>query len=173
MTKRQIQTAFEQYTPMLHRLSHQCAGRCGRPEDEVYGQACYEFVRAASSFDANRNASFATYALACVRNNIAKWGMQNPPAGDPDLAPVAETPEFVRPDRQLMQKEWLAGLSDECREVAMIILNGPAEVLCLAQGAGRKAVLGTLRHYLQEERGWGLRKIWKTIREMKQVVAAM
>jgi hypothetical protein len=55
----------------------------------------------------------------------------------------------------------------------MIILNGPAEVLCLTQDAGRKAVLGALRHYLQEERGWGLRKVWKTVREMKQVVAAM
>lgn len=173
MTKTEIEQAYNQYQPLLHKLSHQCAGRCGRPEDEVYGQACYEFVRAASSFDASRGAIFATYACACVRNNLALWGMRHPLAPDPKLAPVAEAPTFARPDVCLMRKEWLASLSAECLEVTMIILDGPAEVLHLAQDAGRKAALGALRHYLQEERGWGLRKIWKTIRELKQQVATL
>ena len=173
MTKRQIEQAYHQHDLLLHKLSHQCASRCGRPEDEVYGQACYEFVQAASTFNANRNTSFATYAISCTKNNLARWGMKNPLANDPDLMPVAKAPMYNNPDRQLMRKEWLASLPDECLEVAAIVLNGPAEVLQLAQDAGRKAVLGALRHYLQKERGWGLRKIWRTFREMKQLTATL
>jgi hypothetical protein len=173
MTKQQIETAYKQYNPLLHKLSHQCASRCGRPENEVYGQACYEFVKAANTFDSRRQVAFATYALACVKNNLTRWGMRNPLAGDPDLAPATKAPAYECPDRQLMRKEWFTCLPAECQEVVMIILNGPGELLDLAQDAGRKAVLGALRIYLQKECGWGLRKVWKTIREMKQLTAAM
>lgn len=173
MTKQQIQQHFERHELLLHKLSHRCASRCGRPEDEVYGQACYEFVRAASSFDPRRKTSFPTYAVACVRNGLAQWGMKNDLPPDPETSPAGIAPAYDRPDRQLMRKEWLENLSEECREVAAIILNGPAEVLGLAQDTGRKVALGALRRYLREERGWAWPKIWTTIRSLKIEVARL
>lgn len=170
MTKEQLTTQYEKWTPLLHRLAHACAGRCGRPEDEVFQQACYEFVRAAESFDAARGNSFGTYASVYVRNNLAQWGMKYPLAPDPLETEPVRAAEHARPDRVLMRREWLAGLSEDCREVVETILAGPADVLGLV--AGRKATLGELKRHLRAS-GWTWPRIWNTIRTIKQEVATL
>jgi len=77
------------------------------------------------------------------------------------------------PAETIMFKEWLAGLSNECREVAMIILNGPAEVLDIPLTAGKKIVMGALRRHLRETKSWSWPHIWNVLRETKQSVAAL
>ena len=169
MTKTEIERAYNQYQPLLHKLSHQCAGRCGRPEDEVYGQACYLFMQATESFDPAQGKQFRPYLQSMVHNRLIEWAMKYDLPPDPETSPELTT-DIPDPRKTLMVKEWLAGLSEECREVAMIILNGPAEVLELGTGMiVPKAVRGALRHHLRA-RGWSWPKIWGTFAALKAEV---
>ena len=172
MTHKQINKQFEQYTPLLHKLSHQSASRCGRPEEDVFQQACYLFMQAAGSFDPKQGVKFGTYLYPCIRNGLIEWGRKNDLPRDPEMIPdqITGTPS---PDKAVMMKEWLEGLSEECHEVAMIILNGPAEVLDLTAGMTPKAIRGALRRYLRNEKNWSWPKIWGAIRTMKSEVASL
>lgn len=173
MKKTEVQKLFNDHDKMLHALSHRCSRRCGRPEEEVYGQACYEFMRAVSGYRKERG-EFGTYMFQTVKNNLLSWAIKNDLPKDPDLLPelVAQTPS---PRRALELKEWLAGLSEECREVARIILDGPAEIMDVAEDAllTRKAVMGALRRYLRKEKGWSWPRIWRVFREMRTAVEEM
>lgn len=169
MTKTEIEQAYNQYQPLLHKLSHQCASRCGRPEEEVYGQACYLFMQTVTAHDLNKG-KLGTYLYARVRNGLVDWGhkMDLPP--DPETIPEQATTQT--PDKALMFKDWLASLSEECREVVAIILNGPAEVLEIGTGGCRKITAEMIKTYLRNK-GYSYSKVWKTIRELKQQVAAL
>jgi hypothetical protein len=167
MTKKQIERAYCQYDKLLHKLSHQCANRCGRPEDEVYGQACWLFMQAATSFDSNKG-QFGTYLYSCVSNGLSGWGKKMDLPPDPEHLPEPSTE--LTPDRQLMFKDWLANLSEECREVATMILNGPAEVLEIGTGGCRKITAGMIKSYLRKQ-GWTYPRIWKTMHDLKEAVA--
>ncbi len=174
MTKTEIEIQFKKNEPMLHKLAHQCASRCGRPEDEVYQQACYEFMQATETYHLEKGFTYS-YWSACVRNNLIQWGMKNPLVVCDPEGLLVDVPDsaFAQPDEQVMRREWIDNLSDECREIAMIVLNGPSEVLHLTQDSGRKAVLGALSRYLRGEKGWTWPKIWKTIQDMKQACAIL
>jgi len=172
MTRKQINAQFEQYTPLLHKLSHRYANRCGRPEKDVFQQACYLFMQATESFDPERGAKFGTYLYPCVQHGLIDWSKENALPLDPETIPdqMAEAPS---PDKALMVKEWIEGLSDECREVAMIILNGPAEVLDIPLTAGKKIIMGALRRHLRETKAWSWPHIWNVLRETKRSVATL
>ena len=170
MTRKQINDQFEQYTPLLHKLSHQCANRCGRPEEEIYGEACYLFMIAIEAYDPARGA-FGRYLWSVVHNGLYTWAFKYDLPPDTDNLPEESTRQTPRDNA--MFHDWLAGLSDECREVAMIILNGPAEVLDIPLTAGKKMVMGALRRYLREEKHWSWPRIWGAFKEIKQEVAAL
>lgn len=169
MTKTEIEKAYELYEPLLHKLSHQCASRCGRPEDEVYGQACYLFMQAVTAHDPNKG-KLGTFLYSCVRNGLCDWGRKMDLPPDPENIPEQTTTQT--PDKALMFKDWLASLSEECREVVAIILNGPAEVLEIGAGGCRKITTGMIKTYLRNQ-GWSYTRIWKTVRKLKQQVAAL
>ncbi len=169
MTKQETTKLFEQHDLLLRKLSHQCASRCGRPENEVYGQACYLFMQATESFEPERGKKFTNYLHSIVHNRLIEWAMKYDLPPDPETTPEPIT-HIPDPRKALIVKEWIAGLSEECREVAMIILSGPAEVLDL--GAGRivpKAVRGALRHHLRAK-GWSWPQIWGTFTALKEEV---
>jgi len=169
MTKQETTKLFEQHDLLLHKLSHQCASRCGRPEDEVYGQACYLFMQATESFEPGRGKEFTNYLHSTVHNRLIDWAHKYDLPPDPETAPELTT-TIPDPRKALMVKEWLAGLSAECREVATIILNGPAEVLELGTGMiVPKAVRGALRHHLRAK-GWSWPRIWATFTALKAEV---
>jgi len=170
MTTQQITSQFLQFDRLLHSLSHRCAARCGRPEAEVYGQACYLFTVAANSHDPARG-EFGPYMHSCVRNGLASWAVKNDLPPDPDGLPE---PSYSRnPARALEIKEWLSGLTEECREVAMLVLNGPTEALEIAGPMTPKAVRGTLVKYLRHNKGWAWPKIWGTLQAVKREVAML
>jgi DNA-directed RNA polymerase specialized sigma24 family protein len=174
MTKLEIEQAYKQYDKMLHKLSHQCAGRCGRPEEDVYGQACFLFMQATTTYRPGRGA-FGTWLYTCIKNGLATWGIkmdvprQLPADWRPGLVATNDPVTTLTPDRQLMFKDWLANLSEECREVALIILSGPAEVLEIGTGGCRKITARMIKTYLRG-RGWTYPRIWQTMRELKQQV---
>lgn len=99
------------------------------------------------------------------------WGKKNDLPPDPKT--YQEPSSMMTPSRALEIKEWLEGLSDECHEVAMIILNGPTEVLDIPLTAGKKMVMGALRRHLREEKKWSWPKIWGTFQEIKAEVTAL
>jgi hypothetical protein len=170
MTKQETTTLFEKHDLLLHKLSHQCASRCGRPEDEVYGQACYLFMHSLETYPVDKPHYKLAQWIACVvRNGLIDWAHKYDLPPDPETLPELTT-DIPDPSKALMVKEWLAGLSGECREVAMIILDGPAEVLGLGTGMiVPKAVRGALRHYLRS-RGWSWPRIWSTFTALKAEV---
>ena len=128
-------------------------------------------MKSTERFDPKRG-KFGTFMYSCVKNGLIDWGMRNDLPLDPISLPE-DADQQPDPCRALMVKEWLAGLPNECREVAMIILNGPAETLGAVDDLlGRKKVLGALRGHLREQ-GWTWSRIWKTIRAMKREVAAL
>jgi len=172
MTRKQINSQFEQHTALLHKLSHLYANRCGRPEKDVFQQACYLFMQATEGFIPERGVKFVTYLYPCVQNGLIDWGKKNDLPPDPVTIPdqMALTPT---PDKALMMKEWIEDLSDECREVAMIILNGPAEVLDIPLTAGKKIIMGALRRHLRETKDWSWPHIWNVLRETKRSVASL
>jgi len=172
MTSKKFNTAlFEKYSPMLHKLSHQCASRCGRPEEDAFGEASELFMLAVCEYDEERGAAFGTYLYSVAKNGLGDWGKKNDLPPDPELLPepIAAMPD---PCKVLMVKEWLMNLSDECKEVASIILNGPAEVLDLTTMNTTKAVRGALYKHLRDI-GWSWPKIWSTFQEMKKEVATL
>ena len=176
MTKQQTNELFTKYEKMLHDLSHKCATRCGRPEDEVFGQASFLFMKAVGESnkgpDLGPDASFSSFLWTCVHNGLLDWAKKNDLPPDPDLIPerVDTTP---RPDKAMMVKEWLEGLSEECKEVAAIILNGPGEVLDLSTTPTAKEIKGALRRYLREEKRWSWPRIWETFTTLKKEIAAL
>jgi len=167
MTKKETTEQFMKYVKLLHKLSHQTASRCERPEADVYGQACFLFMKAASGYRKDRGA-FGTYMFVVVKNGLASWGVKNDLPPDPEM--YVEPQHEQHPRRALEFKEWLANLSEEVREVAMIILNGPMEILDIPFAATPKQVRGALYRYLRGK-GWEWKKVWGTIREMKSQVA--
>ena len=169
MTKRQIESEFVKWTPLLHKLSHQCASRCSRPEEDVFGQACYLFMQATVTFDSNRGA-FGTYLYRIVHNGLQDWGKRNDLPPNPEFLPEQTT--ALTPDRQLMLQDWLANLSEECREVATIILNGPAEVLEIGTGGCKKITAGMIKSFLRSK-GWTYPRIWTTMSDLKKAVASI
>jgi DNA-directed RNA polymerase specialized sigma subunit len=172
MTKRQIEQAYSQYQPLLHKLSHQCASRCGRPEAEVYGQACWLFTRACNGFDPAKG-KLETFVYANVRNGLIKWGTKNCLPVDPSDIPEQHT--SITPRWQAETKEWLKALSAEAREIAAIILNGPAEVLELTSTNG-KTMIGDLRKYLLKNKKWGdgrRRLVDQAIAELRAAVKSL
>ena len=187
MTKQQIKKAYAQYDKILHQLSHKTAGRCGRPEEDCYGQACFLFMKAATTYKPGR-CEFGTWLYACVRNGLATWGAKNPlavgwenprcPAGACHISQDSyeegwdcypERKTDLSPDKTLMFKDWLADLSEECREVAMIILNGPAEVLEIGAGGCRKITAEMIKAYLRKK-NWTYPRIWQTMRDLKEAI---
>lgn len=170
MTRKQINTQFVKYTPLLHKLSHQTASRCRRPEEDVFQQACFLFMQATESFNESKG-KFGTYLFSRVRNGLSDWGKKNDLPKDP--ADLPETFTSLTARDNAMFHDWLSGLKEEVHEVAMIILNGPTEVLDIAGTAGRKAVLGALRRHLRKNKGWSWPKIWTVIRETKAAVATL
>lgn len=172
MTKQQIEKAYVQYDKLLHKLSHQCASRCGRSEDEVYGQACWLFVRACNGFDPAKG-ELETFVYANVRNGLIKWGMKNPLPVDPSC--ISERCTTITPRWQAETKDWLKALSSEAREIAAIILNGPAEVLELTSTNG-KTMIGDLRKYLLKNKKWGdgrRRLVDQAIAELRAAVKSL
>jgi RNA polymerase sigma factor (sigma-70 family) len=153
MTGKKANTeAFKKYERLLHSLAHKCASHCGREEADAFGEACELFMIAVCEYDPERSASFGTYLYSVVRNGLNDWGRKMDLPKD-ECIPEEASPE-ASPYRVLATKDWLANLNAECREVAGIILNGPAEVLDLAAGPTAKAVRGALYRYLKNERGW-------------------
>ncbi|MDD4985653.1 MAG: sigma factor [Dehalococcoidales bacterium] len=191
MTKTEIEQAYNQYQPLLHKLSHQCASRCGRPEEDVYGQACWLFMQATESFNPAQGEAFRPYMQSTVHNGLIKWGrkMDLPLTlpyydkehsfgkpidivGEGNLVANGQSTSLT-PDRQVIFHEWLTNLSTECREVVMIILNGPGEVLDLGMGMiVPKTVKGALRRYLRSK-GWTDYRLWKTLKTLKMEVKAL
>lgn len=163
-------TLYAKYEPLLHHLSHQCAGRCGRPEDEVFGQACWLFMQAASTRRDDKG-KFGTYLYSVVRNGLADWGVENDLPPETHSTP-AEPVTTITPSRSLEIKEWVEALSSECREVALMILNGPAEILEFGGGNLRKITARSVTRYLIS-RGWGWKRTRRTLRDLKEAVAAM
>jgi RNA polymerase sigma factor (sigma-70 family) len=168
MTKKQIETMFDRYQPLLHKLSHQCASRCGRPEDEIYQQACYEFMQATTKFKPGR-CEFGTYLYSCVRNGLIMWGKENDLPIDP---PLTEPITTLDPSRAMDIKDWLANLSEECREVATLIINGPAEILEFGSGSLHKISARAIQDYLLDK-GWGWVKTRKTLHDLKEAVQCL
>jgi len=126
-------------------------------------------MQATESFDPAQGKQFRPYLQSMVHNRLIEWAMKYDLPPDPETSPELTT-DIPDPRKTLMVKEWLAGLSEECREVAMIILNGPAEVLELGTGMiVPKAVRGALRHHLRA-RGWSWPKIWGTFAALKAEV---
>ena len=173
MTKKQATILFTKYTPMLHKLSHHCATRCGRPEEEVFGQACYLFMQATRTFDSSRNASFGTHLFTCVGRSLQDWARKYDLPQDPNELPDKADESVADPRKAMIVKEWLENLSQECREVAMIILNGPAEVLDLSASNSARVVRGALWSFLRRKKKWSRPLIWRTFREMKKEVATL
>lgn len=177
MTKQQIEQAYAQYDKLLHKLSQQCSRRCGRPEEDCYGQACWLFMRAVSTYKPGK-CKLGTYIYAVVRNGLIEWGRK---MDIPRELPSDWRPGFIfcndpvselTPDKSLVFKEWLANLSEECREVATIILNGPTEILEFGNGNLRKLTSSSIMKYLLS-RGWSWPKARRTLRSLKAAVASL
>jgi len=169
MTKKLIAAYYDQHNKLLHDLSHKCAFNSGKTEEEVYQQACLLFMEATKSYDPDRNAAFSTYLYRYVKNGLVTWGMHKTndmPVSDENIPEQMDT--APDPRKALMMKEWLAGLSKECREIAGILLNGPAEVLDLVGTESPKAVRGALWNYLRYQKKWSRPAIWEAFTEMKR-----
>lgn len=85
---------------------------------------------------------------------------------------IRESFTMLTPDRSLMVKDWLENLSEECREVATIILNGPAEILEFGNGNLKKIASSSIMKYLLS-RGWSWPKARKTLWSLKAAVASL
>jgi len=168
MNKKQILKHYKENQRLLHLLSHQAAMRCGRPEEDLFGEACAIFMRATTSFDAERGVTFRTYLWRAVHNGLVAFGKKQDLAPDPEHVPEPIT--TLTPDRRLMLMEWLDGLSHEAREVALIILNGPAEVMGISLQSLHRLSLDQIKRYLRKDLGWKWVTIWKALRELKQQV---
>ena len=174
VTKKEIQQKFEAHEKHLHALAWRCSLRNGhRTEAEAFQQACYLFMQACQSYCEDKGA-FPSYIQMIVWQGLVRWSLKNDCPPDPDTIPesVFTAPKYLRPDRALMFKDWLDNLTDECKEVAMIILNGPAEILELVPGEGSVGVLGKLKKYLRGQ-GWSYPKIWETMKMMKMEVESL
>jgi len=169
MTKKEIETQFTQLTPMLHQLAHICAGRCGRPEEEAFGEACYWFAKAANTWNKRRGVRFITYCYVVVHRGLIMWGRKMDLPPDPENAPERVT--TLTPAWHAHFNDWLEHLSDECREVARLILDGPAEVLGLVGGETYIAA-NAIKSHLRRQ-GWDYPRIWNTMRELKAAVRAL
>lgn len=169
MTKQQIEQAYAQYDKLLHKLSHQCANRCGRPEEDCFGQACWLFMKAITAYKPGE-CELETYLFAVVRNGLIDWGRKMDLPLDPKN--ILEPATTQTPDKALMFKDWLTNLSEECQEVATIILNGPAEILEFGNGNLRKLTSSSIIKYLLS-RGWSWPKARKTLRDLKTAVASL
>ncbi len=166
MTKTETTAAFEKLNPMLHQLAWQCAGRSGRTHDEAYGEACWLFMRAASTFKPGKETQFITYCHTVVRRGLASWGRKMDLPPDPEHLPEQRT--NLTPAWNAHLNDWLDNLSDECREVARLILDGPAEALGLMTGGVKIRFKDITKHL--RRKGWTWPKIWAAWGELKQAV---
>jgi hypothetical protein len=166
MTEEQIEAKFVKYERLLHKLAWEAASRCGRPERELYAEACFQFMRVTETWDEERG-QFGTFLYRCVWNGLAQWGMRNKlvDLGDEQYTPEATT--SITPESTLKLKDWLESLSEEARQVVRIILDGPAEVLDLGVDGCKCITRKMLREYLREQ-GWQWKVIHRVMVELKE-----
>ncbi len=171
MTRKQIERLYHENEKMLHSLAHKAASRCGRPEEDLFGEACWLFMRACEGFDPGRGVAFGTYLWRAVHNGLIAFAVKQDLAPDPEHVPEAAT--TITPDRQLILQEWLNNLSKEAHDVATIILEGPAEVMMLSLQSLHRLSLHQIKEHLHRERGWSWPTIWSAMRELKREVARL
>lgn len=135
------------------------------------------FMKACVTYDESRG-GFHTHLHRVLTSNLCRYVgkvdivpslPETDEGGGTGLDHLPDTTGNSCPRRALMFKETLANLSEEAREVAMIILNGPAEILGLVGNEPPKAIRGAIKNHLRDQ-GWDWPSIWQAFKELKEVV---
>ena len=136
--------------------------------EELIQEAASVFIKAAVAWDTS-TCKFSTFLTVLLQHDLLRCARKFTPI--PDLEVKEEDAiSFLSPDRSLMFKEMVEGLSYEARHVVELLLTGPVEALGLIGTEPPKIVRGLIAKYLREKRRLGIHAAWDVIREIKEAI---
>lgn len=173
-TKRSV---FVQHKRMLHERVWHYQRLTWHDYDELISLAMFVFAKTYDKYrKADTKDKFSTWLYRSLTHALINYCFRNDVPNDDVEELIAAIPSSHKewqPDERLMFKETILELSGEAREVIMLFLTGPAEVLKIVGDESKKEIRGRLVHHLHKKQGWSLRQVFKTFREIKQVVATL
>jgi len=125
------------------------------------------FMKATGTWDKNKSA-FSTFLFTCLSNGLQSFVSKNdqPPRYEVDFEQAYGAHE-LSPDRSMEFKEMLASLSEEARHVALLLLEGPVEILGITGMECAKKIRGAITRYLQSKFKCSHCASWKILNELK------
>jgi len=160
---------YADYEMMLHKQAWTAHRITGLPTEDLASEAKVIFFQALESWDAD-TAQFGTYLWVLLRN-----GLNNYCRGEYDDTHEEITPAMIlpatnlNPRSHLIWKEALAGLSDEAKDMASILLHEPMSITGVVGYEPPKILRGKLRDHMWAA-GWTQKMYFRACREIKEVL---
>jgi len=140
--------------------------------DELRSKASEVFMHACETYDESRATKFSTWLSLMLNGhllNYAKKMRRELPTIDIML--IEEFSEISAFHSAQLHDE-IAKLSEEAQHVCKIILDGPADVLHIADDLPAKMIRGAIVAHLREI-GYSRPRAWDCIREIKQMLETL
>jgi DNA-directed RNA polymerase specialized sigma24 family protein len=168
-----IEETHREVALLIYDIVHQFQARYSGDFDELLSEAQEHYARAYHDYRTDRGASFSHYVwfrvwnglVSTVRSNANRARLlRRQPAEALDSRPV-EQPEPM----SFVLREFLAGLSEDAREVAKLALESPTEISAAVFQRGDctpQNMRAAIREYLTDL-GWAGSRIKESFREIR------
>lgn len=165
-----IVTSYKDVEKLLFQISHRMAAQYHIPFEEVIPQARLIFMRAYRSFDPGK-ARFTTFIYRKLFWGLTdylteEYRSRNHDELNEEMVGMEDHPRCGADDISVQ-------VSEEARVVIQLVIHTPEHLSALLQwnqADGKKKILGTIREYLREERGWSNQIISQSFNELRQVL---
>jgi len=169
-TNNSIDKLYDDHKHLIYALAHQMSRQTGHEVDRLIAQGNYCFMEAARSWP--RKQKFSTWLYRALFNDLRNFARKNERLVlDNEGSQAIPSHYSADPARVAMFRDALANLSEEARVVVGIVLDGPEEVLGWVAHRSPRAIRGLLKEHLREQ-GWSWPVIWRTFREIKELLYA-
>lgn len=139
------------------------------PYEDALSLAHSAFVKAVNNYDPSKGAKISTWVTFCLHNDLINYLKKE--YRHYSYEPLEE--EYHGGDNiNHFVQEFTEGLSDEAKQVVMLLLETPDELSNLMQWDGvrnKTGTLKTLKNYLLDM-GWVASEIKETITEIRQAL---
>ena len=164
MRKVTIEKMYGENKGLIYSRARFFAQRTGHDLDELLSEADVVFMNVCRTYK-QRNAKFSTYLYKCLTTRLQTFvNKTDLPKEQPEDNLTLSSAH--NPRQKLMFKEKIMSLSREARDVAMMLLEGPAEVLGIIGTEPPKMVRGAIQRHLIES-GVSHERSWHVLRELQ------
>ena len=118
---------FCNFEKAIHKYVDYLACRYGSDYDELFSEAQWLFLKAVKTYDSTRGACFKTHLYNVIKNGLISYQRRRHYISSHEHSFFIDS--IPKHDRIPWLSDFLDGLSDAAYEVALLVLEPPADVL--------------------------------------------